>query len=182
MIDIKFLEKLLELLNSSQAGAIEVRKNLWSTTIRVAKDASLFSQAGGPVTYQVAAPPNPPPSSHLPPPTPEGVGSREQGGGSAAPAAPAPSESTAAEVSDTSLVEIKSPMVGTFYAQPEPGAEPYVRAGTRVTQGQTLCIIEAMKIMNPIDAEVAGVIKEIAVQDAQPVEFGQVLFRVDTNA
>jgi acetyl-CoA carboxylase biotin carboxyl carrier protein len=180
MIDIKFLEKLLDLLNASQAGAIEVRKNLWSTTIRVAKDASLFSQASGPVTYQVAAPPNPPPLSPLPPPASAGGGSGEQGGGAVAPAAPA--ESTAAEASDTTLFEIKSPMVGTFYAQPEPGAEPYVRAGTRVTQGQTLCIIEAMKIMNPIDAEVAGVVKEIAVQDAQPVEFGQVLFRVDTNA
>jgi acetyl-CoA carboxylase biotin carboxyl carrier protein len=180
MIDIKFLEKLLDLLNASQAGAIEVRKNLWSTTIRVAKDASLFSQASGPVTYQVAAPPNPPPLSPLPPPASAGGGSGEQGGGAVAPAAPA--ESTAAEASDTTLFEIKSPMVGTFYAQPEPGAEPYVRTGTRVTQGQTLCIIEAMKIMNPIDAEVAGVVKEIAVQDAQPVEFGQVLFRVDTNA
>ena len=73
-------------------------------------------------------------------------------------------------------------MVGTFYAQPEPGAEPYVRVGARVTPTTTVCIIEAMKIMNNIDAEVSGVIKEICVQDAQPVEFGQVLFRVDTNA
>jgi acetyl-CoA carboxylase biotin carboxyl carrier protein len=73
-------------------------------------------------------------------------------------------------------------MVGTFYAQPEPGAEPYVRVGARVTPTTTVCIIEAMKIMNNIDAEVSGVIKEICVLDAQPVEFGQVLFRVDTNA
>lgn len=72
-------------------------------------------------------------------------------------------------------------MVGTFYAQPEPGAEPYVTVGNRVKVGQTVCIIEAMKIMNPIDAEVAGVVKEIVVQDAQPVEFGQALFRVDPN-
>jgi len=79
------------------------------------------------------------------------------------------------------LVDIVSPMVGTFYAQPEPGAEPYVRVGSRVSVGQTLCIIEAMKIMNPLDAEISGVIQEIAVQDAQPVEFGQVLFRVDPN-
>lgn len=72
-------------------------------------------------------------------------------------------------------------MVGTFYAQPEPGAEPYVRVGSRIDMGQTLCIIEAMKIMNPLDAEVTGVIKEITVQDAQPVEFGQVLFRLDPH-
>ena len=79
------------------------------------------------------------------------------------------------------LIEIQSPMVGTFYAQPEPGSDPYVRIGSRIKPGQTLCIIEAMKIMNPLDAEVAGVIREIPVQDAQPVEFGQILFRVDPN-
>ena len=72
-------------------------------------------------------------------------------------------------------------MVGTFYAQPEPGADPYVTVGSRITVGQTLCIIEAMKIMNPLDAEVSGVIKEVCVPDATPVEFGQVLFRVDPN-
>ena len=72
-------------------------------------------------------------------------------------------------------------MVGTFYRAPEPGAEPYVTTGTRVTPGQTVCIIEAMKIMNEIEAEIAGVVREVCVEDAQPVEFGQVLYRVDPN-
>ena len=72
-------------------------------------------------------------------------------------------------------------MVGTFYKSPEPGAEAYVKVGSRVTPGQTVCIIEAMKIMNEIEAEIAGVVREIWVEDAQPVEFGQVLFRVDPN-
>ncbi len=81
----------------------------------------------------------------------------------------------------SALKEIKSPMVGTFYRRPEPGAEPYVKVGTRVTAGQTVCIIEAMKIMNEIEAEVSGVVREVCVEDAQPVEFGQVLFRVDPN-
>ncbi len=183
MIDIKFLEKLLELLNSSQAGTIEVRKNLWSTTIKVAKDSSPFSQAGGPVTYHVAAGPGsagPPPSSSLPTPSVTGAGSTEEGPGASGTAAPP--ELAKAEAPESQLSEIKSPMVGTFYAQPEPGADPYVRTGTRIAPGQTLCIIEAMKIMNPIDAELAGVIEEICVQDAQPVEFGQVLFRVNANA
>ena len=79
------------------------------------------------------------------------------------------------------LKEIKSPMVGTYYKAPEPGADPYVKVGNRVSPGQTVCIIEAMKIMNEIEAEIAGVIREICVEDAQPVEFGQVLFRVDPN-
>jgi acetyl-CoA carboxylase biotin carboxyl carrier protein len=72
-------------------------------------------------------------------------------------------------------------MVGTFYKSPEPGADPYVKVGARVTTGQTVCIIEAMKIMNEIEAEIAGVVREILADDAQPVEFGQVLFRVDPN-
>jgi acetyl-CoA carboxylase biotin carboxyl carrier protein len=79
------------------------------------------------------------------------------------------------------LKDIRSPMVGTFYKSPEPGADPYVKVGSRVTSGQTVCIIEAMKIMNEIEAEIAGVVREIMVDDAQPVEFGQVLFRVDPN-
>jgi acetyl-CoA carboxylase biotin carboxyl carrier protein len=79
------------------------------------------------------------------------------------------------------LLEIKSPMVGTFYSAPEPGAQAYVKGGSRVNVGQVVCIIEAMKIMNEIESEVGGVVKEVCVQNAQPVEFGQVLFRVDPN-
>ena len=94
--------------------------------------------------------------------------------GAPAPAAtPAPAPST--------LKEIKSPMVGTYYGAPEPGAAPYAKVGTRVAPGKVVCIIEAMKIMNEIEAEVGGVVKEVCVEDASPVEFGQVLFRVDPN-
>jgi acetyl-CoA carboxylase biotin carboxyl carrier protein len=179
MIDLQFLEKLLQLLNSSHAGAIEVRKNLWSTTIRVSKDAHFSNSA--PLTYQVAAVPPPAPAT----PPPGGAVDRRTGGPAQATEsadAVQPAERAPAAAPAVQLIDVKSPMVGTFYAQPEPGAEPYVRVGSRVAPGQTLCIIEAMKIMNPIDAELGGVVREICVQDAQPVEFGQVLFRVDPNA
>ena len=178
MIDLKFLEKMVDLLNSSGVGSIEVRKNLWSTTVRISKGG--LGDAAGPVTYQVtAAAPSAP------------VGRGPDAGASTAAAVPHEAHAAerapagggvAAEVPvapAVSLIDIKSPMVGTFYAQPEPGAEPYVRVGTAIAPGTTLCIIEAMKIMNPIDAEVSGVIREIAVQDSQPVEYGQVLFKVD---
>ncbi len=173
MKDLELIKKLLTLLNESNAGAIEVRKNLWSTTIRVSRDASFGNS--GPVTYQVAAPGagNPAPAAAEPVPVSR-MPHPEEGG-------EAGSGKREAAVVEVDLLDVKSPMVGTFYAQPEPGAEPYVRPGTSIAPGQTLCIIEAMKIMNPIDAEVSGVIREIAVQDAQPVEFGQVLFRVDPN-
>lgn len=88
-----------------------------------------------------------------------------------------------AEAAATAAAEsghvVKSPMVGTFYRAPEPGAEPYAKVGSRISAGQTLCIIEAMKIMNELEAEVSGTIREVLVEDAQPVEFGQVLFRVE---
>jgi acetyl-CoA carboxylase biotin carboxyl carrier protein len=91
------------------------------------------------------------------------------------PAAPAAAPAPAAP----RLIEVKSPMVGTFYRAPEPGAEPYVKAGSRISTGQTLCIIEAMKIMNELEAEVSGTVREVLIEDAQPVEFGQILFRVE---
>ncbi|MGE0354103.1 MAG: acetyl-CoA carboxylase biotin carboxyl carrier protein [Gemmatimonadales bacterium] len=97
-----------------------------------------------------------------------------------APAAEAPRAEPAAAPA-SALKEIKSPMVGTFYRAPEPGAEPYVKVGSRVSAGQTVCIIEAMKIMNEIEAEITGVVREVCVEDTQPVEFGTVLFRVDPN-
>src|SRR5207248_10562617 len=96
------------------------------------------------------------------------------GSATAAPAGAAPAKAQ--------LVDIKSPMVGTFYSAPEPGAGPYVKVGSRVAAGQVVCIIEAMKIMNEIEAEVAGLVREVCVENAQPVEFGQPLFRVDPHA
>jgi len=75
--------------------------------------------------------------------------------------------------------EIKSPMVGTFYTSPEPGAPPFVDVGARVKKGQTVCIIEAMKLMNEIESEHDGVVKARLVENAQPVEFGQTLFVVE---
>ena len=99
----------------------------------------------------------------------------------APPAASAPVPVEEAPRTASTLKEIRSPMVGTYYASPEPGAEPYVKVGSRVSAGQTVCIIEAMKIMNEIEAEVSGVVREVCVEDAQAVEFGHVLFRVDPN-
>jgi acetyl-CoA carboxylase biotin carboxyl carrier protein len=79
----------------------------------------------------------------------------------------------------SSAVTINSPMVGTFYRAPAPDADPYVEVGDTVSIGQTVCIVEAMKLMNEIESEVRGKIVEILVENAQPVEFGQALFRVE---
>ena len=155
-IELKDVKRLTDLLRDSpEIGSIEV-KGFFGTGIvitRTPQGGGMAMPAPGPAAYHA-----PPPPVALP---------------SAAPTPPAPAV--------TNLKEVKSPMVGTFYSAPEPGAEPYARVGARVNSGQTVCIIEAMKIMNEIESEFSGVIREILVEDAQPVEFGQVLFRVDPN-
>ena len=158
-IDFKDVKRLVELLQQSpEIGSIELKGWFGTGVVLTRTGAGLpFAAAPVPPAYPAPAPP-------LAPAGPEAG----RGAGSGAAGA-------------STLKEIKSPMVGTFYASPEPGAEPYLKAGTRVAAGQTVCIIEAMKIMNEIEAEFGGVIREICVEDAQPVEFGQVLFRVDPH-
>lgn len=115
---------------------------------------------------------------------PVGVGAVGPVGAAPAPAASATSRAesggaAAAEpAQDDKLVEIKSPMVGTFYAAPSPDSEPYVQPGSHVNPDTTVCIVEAMKIMNEIKAEVSGTIAQVCVKNGQPVEFGQTLFKV----
>jgi acetyl-CoA carboxylase biotin carboxyl carrier protein len=105
----------------------------------------------------------------------------------AAPAArPQPAEAPLAERAEeakppTNLVPIKSPMVGTFYRAPAPDADNYVEENSAVTVGQTVCIVEAMKLMNEIESEVQGRIARILVENAQPVEYGQTLFLVESE-
>lgn len=95
-----------------------------------------------------------------------------------APAQPSPpaGEAPAEPVED--LVEIRSPMVGTVFAASSPDSEPFVQVGSAVSEDVVVCIVEAMKVMNEIKAECSGIVREVCVKNAQPVEFGQVLFRV----
>lgn len=111
----------------------------------------------------VYAPPPPGPIAEIP-----AVSSHESS---------APAENKAA--SDDRLVKITSPMVGTFYSAPSPDSPPYVSVGQTISKGQTICIIEAMKMMNELEAEAGGKIVKILVENAQPVEFGQVLMLVE---
>jgi acetyl-CoA carboxylase biotin carboxyl carrier protein len=159
MSAVPLIEHLVRLVQDSQVETIEVKRTWFSTTVRVSKHG-LGSPGAQHVVVQA-------PATAAPVAVDSGAGVEAS---TAAPGAGAPK-----------LVDIKSPMVGTYYRAPEPGAEPYVSVGAGVRPGQSVCIIEAMKIMNEIQAEVTGVIREILVEDAQPVEFGQVLFRVDPH-
>ena len=100
--------------------------------------------------------------------------------GAAAPGAPAPATEPSTETGkpDPNLLLVKSPIVGTFYEAPSPDAPPFVRIGDRVQPGKVLCIIESMKLMNEIEAEVAGVVESKLVMNGQPVEYGEALFAV----
>ncbi len=159
VIELEAVQGLAQLLRDSpEIGSIEV-KGLFGTKVAITRTGSGTPASG-----------SAPPPFHA---------SGAPGAAGAGPAS-AEAEREAPRVSPA-LKEIKSPMVGTYYKSPEPGADAYVKAGTRVAPGQTVCIIEAMKIMNEIEAEIAGVVREILLDDAQPVEFGQVLFRVDPH-
>jgi acetyl-CoA carboxylase biotin carboxyl carrier protein len=161
-IDLKDVKRLAQLLRETpEIGSIEV-KGWFGTGVVITRTTAAPVQPAPPMVM-------PAPTPLPPPPAPAGDQEGRESGGRAPSAAP-------------NLKEIRSPMVGTFYKAPEPGADPYIKVGNRVTPGQTVCIIEAMKIMNEIEAEIAGTVREILVEDGQPVEFGQVLFRVDPNA
>ncbi len=99
------------------------------------------------------------------------------------PAAPAPPPAAeAAAASNENLAEVRSPIVGTFYRSPSPDAPAYVETGDRVKKGQVICIVEAMKLMNEIEAEVSGEVVEILAANGQPVEYGEILFRLRPSA
>jgi acetyl-CoA carboxylase biotin carboxyl carrier protein len=169
MIDLRYVKKLIEIIDESTVDSIEISSDK-GLKIRISKSPQQRGavQVAAPVTVPAMMPAAPLPLTR---PTPtEGLPAVAEGESGAKP-----------EPAKDSHLEVKSPMVGTFYSAPEPGAKPYVSVGTRVSKGQILCIIEAMKIMNEIESEYSGVIKEILVQDAQPVEYGQVLFRIDPN-
>jgi len=155
---LDIIAQLVQILKDApDVGAIEIRRGwfgAWST-VRVSKAGHVAGNTGGHVVVTQGQVPAPTAASMPAPPPPAAAASH--------------------------LLDIKSPMVGTFYSAPEPGAQAYVKVGSRVNVGQVVCIIEAMKIMNEIESEVGGVVKEVCVQNAQPVEFGQALFRVDPN-
>jgi acetyl-CoA carboxylase biotin carboxyl carrier protein len=153
MMDIRKVKKLIELLDESGIAEIEITEGEESVRIsRYAKDAPTMIAAPVVAPAPLAAPAAAPAIA------------------STAAAAPDPED-------DGFLVQ--APMVGTFYASSSPGAAAYVQVGDRINEGDTLCIIEAMKMMNQIEADVSGVIKSIRVQNGEPIEYGQTLFVID---
>jgi len=154
-MDIRKVKKLIELLDESGIAEIEITEGEESVRIsRYSQGAPAVAVAPAPVAVAAPAP-----------------AAAAEAGPAAAPAEP----------EDEGFL-VAAPMVGTFYAASSPGAAPYVQVGDRVNEGDTLCIIEAMKMMNQIEADVSGVVKSIRVQNGEPVEYGQTLIVVDQRA
>jgi len=154
-MDLRKLKTLIDLVAESDIAELEVTEG--ESKVRILKSSP------APQQQMVVMPPQSPAAVAAPAPAPV-----------AATAAPAAAPAPAPAVPEGHIV--KSPMVGTFYRSSAPGSPPYVEVGANVGEGDTLCIIEAMKLLNEIDADVAGVVKQILVENGQPVEFGQPLF------
>lgn len=164
-LDFDELRELLLVLNQTDIAEVTLKQGDYELTVRKAVAAAAAGTALAPVA--VAAPIAPVPMAATPIAAPIPA---------AEPAASPPSSPP--PLNDPKLLEIKSPMVGTFYRSPAPGEAAFVQPGDRVSPGQTVCIIEAMKLMNELESEVSGEVVEILVENGQPVEFDQVLMRV----
>jgi acetyl-CoA carboxylase biotin carboxyl carrier protein len=146
------IEELIKLVEESQINELEIWEG--KSKVRISKGLSpLPAQAAAPPTVQQVALPQPGAEAHA--------------------------GSSGKEELALNLKEVISPMVGTFYRAPAPDAEPFIEVGQRVSVGQTVCIVEAMKLMNEIGSDFNGVIRKIYIENAQPVEFGQPLFAIE---
>ncbi len=154
-MDIRKIKKLIELLDESGVAEIEIKEG--EESVRISRQQNV-----------VAAPPQ---QMYAPAPAPAAP--------VAAPAAAAPVAEEPAAEPEVSGHQLTSPMVGTFYRSASPGAAVFTDVGQSVSEGDTLCIIEAMKILNQIEADKSGKIKAVLVENGQPVEFGQPLFIIE---
>lgn len=158
----KDIEKLVKLLESSKLDELEWEKN--KERVRLKKSPTGAVAVSAPMPAAAPAPAPAPVAASTP-----------------APAAAGPAPAPVAAAANGSGKEVSSPFVGTFYESPAPGAPKYVQVGQTVNKGDVLCIIEAMKIMNEIEAEFSGKVSEILVKDGQAVQFGQPIFLVDPS-
>ncbi len=160
----EFIRRLVKIVEESDIAELEISR--WGRKLKISKYPSNHAPAGATQHYFV------PGSAPAPPAV-------SNSNAASAPASAAEAPEPSAPETPAKGEEIRSPMVGTFYRAPAPDADPYVQVGDTVQKGQVLCIIEAMKLMNEIEAEFPCRILEILVENAQPVEYNQPLFRVE---
>ena len=177
-MDLDHLRELLQLVAASDVAEVEIEEDDLKIVIR--KQSPAAAPPASPQTIAYALPPAgypaPMPAHGAPPPP------APQAPAQPAPAAaPAPAASAGAEQEADGGTEVRAPIVGTFYEAPSPEAEPFVSVGDHVSKGDVLCIIEAMKLMNEIEAEESGTIRKVLVENGTPVEYDQPLFIVEPD-
>lgn len=160
MIDLDWIQRLVDMVDESDIDSLEISR--FATRVRISKSPPVHVMGGGSAGPASAVAPEARPATAQ---DDRSAGAAEEPAGTA--------------TADSKFVEVESPMVGTFYRAPAPDAPAYVEVGDRVQKGQTLCILEAMKLMNELEAEISGTVREVLVENAEPVEYGQALFRVD---
>jgi len=151
------IRDLIDFISQSGLNEVDIETKELKLHVKREPDQKVFKSAPAPMVAPVAMP--------------------------AAPAAvaPVPKTETPASISGKKTVEIKSPMIGTFYRQSNPDSPPFVSVGDKITKGQTVCIIEAMKLFNEIESEVSGTIVKVSIENSSPVEYDQVLFVVEPD-
>ena len=166
----KEIQELIKLISKSDISEFKIKEGDFQLLIRTTASQTAQIVASQPAVLMPAAAPAAP-----------AVVAVQENRPAAAPAASTAAEETAATVDTTAYKAVKAPMVGTFYRSPSPDKPPFIKVGDKITAGSPVCIIEAMKLFNEIESEVSGTIVKVMVQDAQPVEYDQVLFLVDPN-
>jgi acetyl-CoA carboxylase biotin carboxyl carrier protein len=157
----KYLKKLIRLVEESEIESLEVSN--WGRKVKITQRlASSNGSSPGPTIVETIATPRS-----------EAV---------SAPKVIPPQKEDATSTVDSNLIPVTAPMVGTYYAAPSPDADPYVSINQKITVGQVVCIVEAMKLMNEIESEISGRIVQVLVENAQPVEYGQTLFMIDPSS
>lgn len=158
-MNLNEIQDLIKFVSKSGVSEVEIEKKDFKIVIKAEKQKTeqIFVQATAPAAA-------PAPVAAAP---------------AAAPAAPATPAAPAAASDDSKYVTIKSPMIGTFYRSAGPDKEPFVSVGTSINKGDTICIVEAMKLFNEIEAEISGKIVKVLVDDSSPIEYDQPLFLVD---
>jgi acetyl-CoA carboxylase biotin carboxyl carrier protein len=161
-----WIQELVQLMREENLAEIEVRR--WFTSVRLRRPGAEHVAESAPAATAAAAAPH--------------AGTTPAGAGAGSAAATAPGDAPpSSEPPGKNLIAIRSPMVGTFYRSPAPDADPYIEVNSPVDVGQTVCIVEAMKLMNEIESEVRGRIHQVLVENATPVEYGQTLFLVEAD-
>lgn len=174
-MDFKQIQELIKLVNKTKVSEVKIEDNGFKITIRSKSYTEAINQPTTvPVVQQPVAMATPIQAGAPAPPPEQTVASNESQGAKEA--------SAASEAIASNLIEIKSPMIGTFYRSSAPDKPSFVKVGDSIEQGSVLCIVEAMKLFNEIESEMSGTIVKILVENATPVEYDTPLFLVDPNA